>query len=75
MPPTAPSLRDSLKLYGAYQLAGVALGLLSIASMLVADVTVLQREPRLPVLFILGLAGLFGALGAFLAWRRHTAAR
>jgi hypothetical protein len=72
---TAPRLRHRLKIYGAYQLAGLGLCMLSVLAMLAADQSVLTREPRLPLIYLVGLAVLFGALGVFKAWRTGMEAR
>jgi hypothetical protein len=70
---SASPLRRSLKIYSAYQAGGLGLWVLSVVSMLMADQTVLTREPRLPLLYLVVLGGLFGGLGAFKAWRAYQA--
>jgi hypothetical protein len=72
---SVPPLRHRLKIYGAYQLAGLGLCVLSVLAMLAADQSVLTREPRLPLIYLVGLAALFGALGVFKAWRAGMDAR
>jgi hypothetical protein len=67
-------LRRSVWIYGRYQLAGLALSGLSILSMLVADRSMLSREPKLALLYVAVLAVPVGVWGLVKAVRFYSAA-
>lgn len=71
---TRSRLWRGLWIYGQYQLAGLALSGLSILSMLVADRSMLSREPKLALLYIAALAVPVGAWGLVKAVRFYAAA-
>ncbi len=64
----------SLWIYGQYQLAGLALSGLSVFSMVVADRSMLSREPKLALLFVAILAVPVGVWGLVKAVRFYRAA-
>lgn len=66
-------LRRGLWIYAKYQLAGLAMTGMSIASMFLGDRGFLTREPNLALLYFIALAVPAGALGAYKALRFFSA--